>query len=147
MHTETHTGLESPKGIWWKPAHATEKVWVAIAFAWCMVLFAMMPLWHWKGGETIELAAQFGFGYSSVFVTKQRAKDLNNELRASAARYGHTLTAEQLPLGVIAYVAETKEKAEEEVKAERPVAEKAIDQPATLTALRATWPQVSKLRA
>jgi alkanesulfonate monooxygenase SsuD/methylene tetrahydromethanopterin reductase-like flavin-dependent oxidoreductase (luciferase family) len=64
--------------------------------------------------ETIELAAQFGFGYSSVFVTKQRAKDLNNELRASAAKYGHTLRPEQLPLGVIAYVAETKEKAEEE---------------------------------
>lgn len=51
MHTETHTGLESPQGIWWKPAHATEKLWVGIAFAWCMVLFAMMPLWHWKGGQ------------------------------------------------------------------------------------------------
>jgi cytochrome c oxidase subunit 2 len=47
----THTGLDSPQGIWWKPAHKTEKVWVAIAFAWCMVLFAMMPLWHWKGGQ------------------------------------------------------------------------------------------------
>jgi len=51
MHTETHTGLESPKGVWWQPAHATEKLWVTIAFAWCMVLFAMMPLWHWKGGQ------------------------------------------------------------------------------------------------
>ncbi|MBA3889073.1 MAG: cytochrome C oxidase subunit II [Gemmatimonadaceae bacterium] len=26
-------------------------MWVGIAFAWCMVLFAMMPLWHWKGGQ------------------------------------------------------------------------------------------------
>ena len=34
MHTETHTGLDSPTGIWWKPAHKTEKVWVGIAFAW-----------------------------------------------------------------------------------------------------------------
>ena len=51
MHTETHTGLESPPTIWWKPAHKTEKMWVGIAFAWCMVLFAMMPLWHWKGGQ------------------------------------------------------------------------------------------------
>jgi cytochrome c oxidase subunit 2 len=51
MHTETHTGLESPRGNWWKPAHKTEKVWVGIAFGWCMVLFAMMPLWHWKGGQ------------------------------------------------------------------------------------------------
>jgi cytochrome c oxidase subunit II len=51
MEIHTHTGLEAPQGIWWKPAHKAEKVWVAIAFAWCMVLFAMMPLWHWKGGQ------------------------------------------------------------------------------------------------
>ena len=51
MHTETHTGLDSPRGNWWRPAHKAEKVWVGIAFAWCMVLFAMMPLWHWKGGQ------------------------------------------------------------------------------------------------
>ena len=48
---EIHTGLDSPQGIWWKPAHRTEKLWVTIAFAWCMVLFAMMPLWHFKGGQ------------------------------------------------------------------------------------------------
>lgn len=48
---DTHTGLDSPKGTWWVPAHRAEKVWVAIAFAWCMVLFAMMPLWHYKGGQ------------------------------------------------------------------------------------------------
>ena len=46
-----HTGIESPRGVWWKPAHRAEKVWVVLAFAWCMVLFAMMPLWHWKGGQ------------------------------------------------------------------------------------------------
>ncbi len=46
-----HSGMESPKGIWWKPAHRSEKVWFSIAFAWCLVLFAMMPLWHFKGGQ------------------------------------------------------------------------------------------------
>jgi cytochrome c oxidase subunit II len=46
-----HTGLHAPTGRWWVPAHKSEKVWFAIAFAWCMVLFAMMPLWHWKGGQ------------------------------------------------------------------------------------------------
>ena len=51
MDIHTHTGLEAPQGIWWKPAHKSEKVWIGIAFAWCMVLFAMMPLWHWKGGQ------------------------------------------------------------------------------------------------
>ena len=46
-----HTGVEPPQGVWWKPAHKSEKVWVWVAFGWCMVLFAMMPLWHWKGGQ------------------------------------------------------------------------------------------------
>ena len=48
MHT---TGVTSPQGVWWKPAHRAEKVWFTIAFAWSMVLFAMMPLWHLKGGQ------------------------------------------------------------------------------------------------
>jgi cytochrome c oxidase subunit 2 len=51
MLTKVHTGLEPVPGVWWKPAHKAEKVWVAIAFGWCLVLFAMMPLWHWKGGQ------------------------------------------------------------------------------------------------
>lgn len=46
-----HTALVSPKGVWWKPAGRHEKRWVTIAFVWCMILFAMMPLWHFKGGQ------------------------------------------------------------------------------------------------
>lgn len=45
------TALESPKGVWWTPAGWGEKLWVAIAFAWCLVLFAMMPLWHVIGNQ------------------------------------------------------------------------------------------------
>ena len=51
MLTKVHTGLDPVPGVWWHPAHKAEKIWVGIAFAWCMVLFAMMPLWHWKGGQ------------------------------------------------------------------------------------------------
>ncbi len=46
-----HSAIVAAKGTWWVPAHRAEKVWVGIAFAWCMVLFAMMPLWHYKGGQ------------------------------------------------------------------------------------------------
>lgn len=46
-----HTGMESPEGVWWKPAHRSERLWVVVAFGWCVVLFAMMPLWHLKGGQ------------------------------------------------------------------------------------------------
>jgi cytochrome c oxidase subunit 2 len=45
------SGIESPETVWWKPVHGAEKVWAGIAFAWCMVLFAMMPLWHLRGGQ------------------------------------------------------------------------------------------------
>ena len=45
------TGIEPPERIWWKKVGKHEKVWVWIAFAWCMVLFAMMPLWHVRGGQ------------------------------------------------------------------------------------------------
>jgi cytochrome c oxidase subunit 2 len=45
------TGVTAPQGVWWKPAHKSEKVWFTIAFVWCMVLFAMMPLWHLRGGQ------------------------------------------------------------------------------------------------
>jgi cytochrome c oxidase subunit 2 len=46
-----HSGIVSPKGVWWKPAGRQEKLWVTIAFIWCMILFAMMPLWHFRGGQ------------------------------------------------------------------------------------------------
>ena len=64
--------------------------------------------------ETVELAAKLGFGYSATFVTKQKARELNETLRRRAAEHGHHIRPEQLPVGVIAYVAETKEKAEQE---------------------------------
>jgi cytochrome c oxidase subunit 2 len=46
-----HSALVAPQGIWWKPASRQERMWVTIAFIWCMILFAMMPLWHLKGGQ------------------------------------------------------------------------------------------------
>jgi cytochrome c oxidase subunit 2 len=48
------TAIEPPRGVWWKPAGRNEKIWVGIAFAWCIVLFAMMPLWHLKGQQNPE---------------------------------------------------------------------------------------------
>ena len=64
--------------------------------------------------ETIEIAAELGFGYASVFVTQQRAAELNETLRARAAHYGHTMRPDQLPLMSFVYVAETQERAEQE---------------------------------
>jgi len=43
--------IQALKGVWWKKVDRSEKVWLSIALAWCLILFAMMPLWHWKGGQ------------------------------------------------------------------------------------------------
>jgi alkanesulfonate monooxygenase SsuD/methylene tetrahydromethanopterin reductase-like flavin-dependent oxidoreductase (luciferase family) len=64
--------------------------------------------------ETIEIAAELGFGYASVFVTQQRAYELNENLRKRAADFGHTIRPEQLPILSFVYVAETQERAEQE---------------------------------
>lgn len=51
MAEELHSGIVAPQGVWWVPAAKQEKFWVLVSFVWCMVLFAMMPLWHMKGGQ------------------------------------------------------------------------------------------------
>src|SRR6266498_3801249 len=43
--------LETLKGVWWTKVDASEKIWIGIALVWCLILFAMMPLWHLKGGQ------------------------------------------------------------------------------------------------
>ena len=51
MLTETHTGLDSPEGHLVEAGPQVGEALGRIAFGWCMVLFAMMPLWHLKGGQ------------------------------------------------------------------------------------------------
>ena len=46
-----HSGIVSPKGVWWKPAGRQERIWVTVALVWSLIMFAMMPLWHLKGGQ------------------------------------------------------------------------------------------------
>ena len=48
---EAHSALVSPRGTWWLPTGKQEKMWVSIAFVWCLILFAMMPFWHFRGGQ------------------------------------------------------------------------------------------------
>ena len=64
--------------------------------------------------ETIDIAAEYGFGYASVFVTQQRAAELNETLRQRAQSYGNNLRPDQFPLQTWVYVAETQEQAERE---------------------------------
>ena len=64
--------------------------------------------------ETIDIAAEYGFGYASVFVTQERARELNQNLRKRAKDFGHTIRPEQLPILTFVYVAESEERAKAE---------------------------------
>src|SRR5690242_17632816 len=41
--------------VWWKqPLDRVEGTWIAISFAWCMVMFFMMPYWHVYGKQNLS---------------------------------------------------------------------------------------------
>lgn len=64
--------------------------------------------------ETVELAAELGFGYSAVFIPRSKAIDLNNRLRARALDFGHEMRPDQFPILAMVYVADTEEEARRE---------------------------------
>ena len=64
--------------------------------------------------ETIELAAELGFGYSVVFIPTSVQLQVFDHYRERLAPHGHEVTPDKVTIGVMAYVAESDEKAEEE---------------------------------
>jgi len=66
--------------------------------------------------ETIEFAAQRGWGYASVFVpTAQQVKTFA-AMREMSARHGHEMTPDKALVNTIIYVAESDEQAEREAR-------------------------------
>ncbi|MFN8494740.1 MAG: hypothetical protein U0350_44470 [Caldilineaceae bacterium] len=43
----------APQRIWWKPLDRYEKSWLLVAFVWCLVLTAMMPIWFYLGHQNV----------------------------------------------------------------------------------------------
>lgn len=41
--------------LWWKqPIDLVEGTWIGIAFAWCLIMFFMMPYWHVFGKQNLS---------------------------------------------------------------------------------------------
>jgi cytochrome c oxidase subunit II len=40
-----------PRDDWFRAPDGGERVWIAVAFIWCIVLFTMMPFWYLKGKQ------------------------------------------------------------------------------------------------
>jgi alkanesulfonate monooxygenase SsuD/methylene tetrahydromethanopterin reductase-like flavin-dependent oxidoreductase (luciferase family) len=64
--------------------------------------------------ETVNYAAEKGFGYSQVFTPIAAQLKSFENYRERTVRYGHTPDSESIIISAMAYVAETEEKATEE---------------------------------
>ncbi|MBW7857565.1 MAG: cytochrome C oxidase subunit II [Leptonema sp. (in: Bacteria)] len=52
-----------PEKDWFRAPEGGERVWMGMALVWCLVMFVMMPFWHFKGkqnstGEAYRVTAQ-----------------------------------------------------------------------------------------
>lgn len=43
--------IQSPAKGWFQAPAGHERIWLGMAIAWCIVLFVMMPFWHFKGKQ------------------------------------------------------------------------------------------------
>ncbi len=43
--------IHTIEGDWLKPPTGAERTWVGLALTWCLVMFFMMPYWHFKGRQ------------------------------------------------------------------------------------------------
>lgn len=43
--------IHSPPDGWFRAPTGAERAWVGLAIAWCLVMFLMMPYWHFRGKQ------------------------------------------------------------------------------------------------
>jgi len=43
----------APPRNWWKPLGRLERNWLLVAFIWCVIMTAMMPLWYFFGRQNV----------------------------------------------------------------------------------------------
>lgn len=43
--------IHPPPRDWFKAPSGGERIWIGLALVWCLILFAMMPYWHFKGKQ------------------------------------------------------------------------------------------------
>lgn len=69
--------ITSPEKYWWKPADKQEKIWITLSLVWCLILFAMMPLWHIYGkqnpsAEPLKIRPVDFMKVSNAFIEKYK---------------------------------------------------------------------------
>lgn len=44
-------GIQVPEAGWFRAPSGGERTWIGLALVWCLIMFAMMPYWHFKGRQ------------------------------------------------------------------------------------------------
>lgn len=43
--------IQPPRRDWFQPPGGAERMWIGLALVWCLVMFLMMPYWHFRGKQ------------------------------------------------------------------------------------------------
>jgi cytochrome c oxidase subunit 2 len=43
--------IHVPEAEWFRAPSGSERTWIGLALAWCLIMFVMMPYWHFKGKQ------------------------------------------------------------------------------------------------
>ncbi len=43
--------IHQPEPGWFRAPSSGERTWIAVSLVWCLVMFAMMPYWHFRGKQ------------------------------------------------------------------------------------------------
>lgn len=43
--------ISIPEKDWFRAPTGGERVWIALSLTWCLIMFLMMPIWHFKGKQ------------------------------------------------------------------------------------------------
>ena len=74
--------IYSPEADWLRPPHGAERVWIGLAFTWCLIMFIAMPYWHFYGkqnstGESYRVQPGAFAQRVQQFVATHRVGDMN----------------------------------------------------------------------
>lgn len=71
-----------PTGNWYRPPTGSERLWVGLALAWCLVMSITMPWWHFQGKQnapqtTYEVEPAAFIERVNQFVQSNRVGEMN----------------------------------------------------------------------
>ncbi len=93
--------ITPPEAGWFKAPTGAERLWVGLALAWCIVLFLMMPYWHFKGkqnstGEAYRVTPAAFSERVDKFVETNKVGELNGMPIVEAAPGGDAYLKSQM---------------------------------------------------